>query len=80
MQAGREDDRYHLAVRGPRSPGPGEPGRRAGPSRWSTIEFKFGEAVDLCRSRIMSFYDFDHIEQAAADAEHGVVVKPVLGM
>jgi hypothetical protein len=28
----------------------------------------------------MRFYDFDQIEQAARDAEAGVVVKPVLRM
>ena len=30
--------------------------------------------------RIMSFYDFDQIEQAAEDAEQGAVVKPVVRM
>ena len=30
--------------------------------------------------QIMTFYDFDQIEQAAADAEAGRVVKPVLRM
>ena len=28
----------------------------------------------------MTFYDFDQIEQAAHDAEEGVVIKPVLRM
>ena len=30
--------------------------------------------------RLMTFYDFDQIEQAAHDAETGEVVKPVLRM
>jgi aryl-alcohol dehydrogenase len=28
--------------------------------------------------RIISYYDFDEIERAARDAEHGLVIKPVL--
>jgi aryl-alcohol dehydrogenase len=30
--------------------------------------------------RFMTFYDFEEIDQAAADAEHGTVVKAVLRM
>ena len=30
--------------------------------------------------RMMTFYDFDQIEEAARDAEDGRVVKPVLRM
>jgi aryl-alcohol dehydrogenase len=30
--------------------------------------------------RIMTFYDFDQIEQAAKDADEGRVIKPVLRM
>jgi aryl-alcohol dehydrogenase len=39
---------------------------------WELGRFPVGE--------IMRFYDFDQIEQAARDAEAGVVVKPVLRM
>ena len=30
--------------------------------------------------RLMTFYDFDQIEQAAHDAERGKTIKPVLRM
>jgi hypothetical protein len=30
--------------------------------------------------RLMSYYDFDQLDQAAADAEHGKVVKAVVRM
>ena len=30
--------------------------------------------------RLMTYYDFDRIEEAVADAESGAVVKPVLRM
>ena len=54
--------------------------RRNEPAHFLPRLFSFWQEGRFPVERLMTFYDFDQIEQAAHDAESGAVIKPVLRM